>query len=38
MKNAKGSLISNEEKIAIVAVFSLLIIALIYLASTAGLY
>jgi len=38
MKNAKDSLISQEEKIAIVAVCSLLIIALLYLASTAGLY
>jgi len=38
MKNAKGSLISNEEKMAIIAVCSLLIIALLYLASTAGLY
>lgn len=37
MKNAKGSLITTEEKIAIVAVCSLLIIVLFYFASMSGL-
>ena len=36
MKNASKDLITREEKIAIVAVCSLLIIALFYFASTSG--